>query len=169
MNEATRMRLMAYHDGECGRLESAWLRWRVSRSPALARELEALAELSGWVRDAGGSDDAPRDSLWSSISLALASTGVRRTGARSDAREARTVPFAWGRLWRPAGAAVAGLAVVGLWLALSGPPGVAPIAEPAVSGSLRYLDTFGRPVMVFDDAEDITIIWLMNGPESEGT
>ena len=160
---------MAYHDGECGRIERAWLRWRIARSPALARELEALEALSGWVREGSERHDASRDSLWPSISLALASTGVRRDAAFEDPGQTRSEPLGWGRLWRPAGAAAAGFAVVGLWLALSGPPGVAPVVEPAASGSLRYLDTFGRSVTVFDDADDITIIWLMNGLESEGT
>ena len=73
----------------------------------------------------------------------------------------RTRQPGWSGLlgWKPIGVAVAaGAAVlaVGLWNA----PGTVPDGQ--TGGVLRYLDTGGRSVMVVE-AQDVTIIWLMEG------
>ena len=169
MNETTQQRLMAYHDGELGRLRSTWMRWRIARSPELARELEGYAGLSRIVREAGDVPDIASDSLWPAISLELASVSSR-AGSEKAAADSRPALAGWGfGFWRPAGAGLAVLAAAGLWFALSGNPvSLTPVPEAPFRGGLRYLDTHGRPVVVVDEAEDVTIIWLMEADESAG-
>ena len=170
MNDSMRQRIMAYHDGELGRLRSALMRWRIGRSPELARELESCAELSRLVRDEGDVPDIASDSLWPAISMGLASVSSR-AGSEEAVVDDRPAMGALGfGFWRPAGAGIAVLAAVGLWFALSGNPGsVVPGYEVPFRGGLRYLDTHGKPVVVVDEAEDVTIIWLMEVDESAGT
>ena len=169
MNETTRKRLMAYHDGELGRVRSAWVRWHVARSPELARELEGYAGLSRIVREAGDVPGIVNDSLWPEISLGLASLSDRAGAGQARADAGRALGAFGLGFWRPAGAGIVVLAAVGLWFALSGNPGsLTPVPETAVRGGLRYLDTHGRPVVVVDEAEDLTIIWLMDADESAG-
>ena len=59
-----------------------------------------------------------------------------------------------------------GLAAVALWFWPPAPAGngvgTPPVASP-VAGSLRYLDTGGRPVLVVEDEPGVTIIWMMDG------
>ena len=146
MNQDRMQLLAAYHDGEL-----SWLgRWRARR--LLARDPEARAELAG-LESLGGlmreiETEAPAPDLWDAVRLRLPALDARRG-------EAAAAP--------PGGAARwvgAGLATVAAALAL-----VIGIELSAVggSGSVRWLDSRGNPVVVLQDDREATIIWLLEG------
>ena len=155
--------LEAYHDREL----SWWRRRRAEaglrRSPELRRELELLQQISSAVATSEGAPSSP--DLWGAISgqlVGIDREGRAQGGAASAPRPSGLLGTSgWSGLlgWKPIGLAVAaGAAVlaVGLWNA----PGTVP--DEQTGGVLRYLDTGGRSVMVVE-AQDVTIIWLMEG------
>jgi anti-sigma factor RsiW len=144
--------LHAYHDGEL----SALARWRfereLRRSPALQRELASLRGMRGALSalDAGG--DAP--DVWESLRPRLAGARPQeRTGARSGGRGR-------GIIWwlAPIGAAAATAAAV-----LAVFYGGFFSSSPAAGGTLRWIDSEGRSVIVLDDDPETTIIWVLDG------
>ena len=143
--------LHAYHDGELSRLG----RWRFERtlrhSPALQRELASLRQMRGALQALDGTADAP--DLWESLRPSLAGARAKaRDGAISEGRGR-------GIIWwlAPLGAAAATAAVV---LAVYGGFFA---SSPATGGTLRWIDSEGRSVMVLDDDPDTTIIWVLDG------
>ena len=87
---------------------------------------------------------------------------LERTRSRARAQEVRETGSWWrGRLVAAAAMAAAVVAMVSYQA-----PGPSAPEDIAVAGSIRYLDTAGRPVMVLDRS-DVTIIWLIDGAPEE--
>jgi hypothetical protein len=168
MSETQQSRLHAYHDGELGWWARIHFERSLRRSAGLRRELDHLREL----RAAADADERaePSPDLWGAISTRLgaidaevaapvrsAAIRIRRdTGPRRvPGREASS----W---WRPlplgaAALATAGAVALALVLQQGGPEALP--APP--SGTVRFLDTSGRAVMVTERPDDVTIIWLI--------
>lgn len=144
--------LHAYHDGELSRLG----RWRferaLRRSPSLQRELASLRQMRGALQALDAEADAP--DVWASLR-------PRLTGARAQAR-ARVEAGDRGRgiVWwlAPIGAAAATAAIV-----LAVVYGGFFTRSPVGGGTLRWIDSEGRSVIVLDDDPDTTIIWVLDG------
>jgi anti-sigma factor RsiW len=143
--------LHAYHDGEL----SALGRWRferaLRRSPALQRELAALRGMRGALQDLDASGAAP--DLWETLAPRLRAARAPRSDTASD-------HGGRGLVWwlAPIGAAAATAAVV-----LAIVYGGFFATPPAAGGTLRWIDSEGRSVMVLDDDPDTTIIWVLDG------
>ena len=168
--------LNAYHDGELRGLRRWLFERRLSRSPSLRAELEALKRLAGWVQGSG--PRSPSVDLWRDIALRLPAIDAELVGQRQgpvghpqrpgelwEKREWRGMDWLAG-LSRPVAAAAVGVA-----LALALFLGIMEDAAPPTSGIIRWLDTGGRSVMVLEDQTDATIVWLLDAPEdgvSEG-
>lgn len=159
--EARRAReLQAWLDGELG----SWQRRRVTRR--LARDAPARAQAAFWgevrtlLREEAA--ETPGPDLWSELAPRLArAPGVRPETAappapRAGFRLPALVPWAGAAL-------VAGAVALALTLGL--PAGDA----AARSGSLRWLDTGGRPAMVLQDDREATIIWVLEGVPERST
>jgi len=141
--------LYAYHDGELRGLARWRFERRLRRSPALQRELRGLASLGNLVREAEGEAAGPE--LWDRIAQRLPAVDARREGAGESAGAA----LGW---LRPAGAlAAAAVVAVAVYLGTYQ-------AVPASDGSVRWLDSGGRPVMVLEAEADsqATIIWMLD-------
>ncbi len=142
--------LQAYHDGELRGLARWRFERRVRRSPALRRELAALARLGDLVRESEVQGRGP--DLWERIEQRLPALDARR--AEAEPRLGWLAPGSW---LRPLGAvAVAAAAVVAVIVGVTG--------EPAPQGGVvRWLDAGGRSVMLLEDDEDsgVTIIWML--------
>ncbi|HEX5068285.1 MAG TPA: hypothetical protein VFY49_19350 [Myxococcota bacterium] len=144
--------LHAYHDGEL----SALARWRfereLRRSPGLQRQLASLRGMRGALQALDTAAGAP--DLWESLRPRLA-------GARAQER-ARAASGGRGRgiIWwlAPIGAAAATAAAV-----LAVFYGGFFASSPAAGGTLRWIDSEGRSVMVLDDDPETTIIWVLDG------
>jgi len=147
--------LSAYHDGELSGFARRRFEQRLRRSPELQAELRALTSLGASLRELD--EDGPSVDLWDDIALRLPGLDAQREAA---APPERSGPAAWlGWLFGPAGAALATAAAVALALAIYTP-------EVQSHGTtIRWLDTGGRSVMVFDDPADMTIIWMLDGGE----
>ena len=155
--------LHSYHDGEL----RGFARWRferrLSRSPELRRELEALAQMRELVRE--GESRVTTPDLWEGLSRRLPpAEGARpaRIGDR-EAREGRGgfAPLAW--LVRPLGAAAVGAAAALVFALISG--------DNAAPGVVRWIDSGDRNVMVLEGGEEVTIIWVLGDvsqPPREG-
>lgn len=150
--------LHAYHDGELNPLSRWWVERRLARSARLRAELAEIREVGDWVRHSA--DSGPAVDLWDAIALRLPAADARR-GAGSEA--------APGRGWRErswlgaplfAAAATAAVAVA----VVLGTIGDQPVRDARV---VRWLDTGGRSVIVLDEPEGATIVWLLESP-SEG-
>jgi len=154
--------LNAYHDGELSGLRRRLFERRLSRSPRLQAELEALKRVSECVQQLG--PQLARVDVWDEIALRLPAIDAQRP-PRAD-------PQAWRGLdWladysRPIAAiAVATALALALFL------GIMDDGAPANPGMIRWLDTGGRSVMVLEDPAGATIVWLLDAPEdgaSEG-
>lgn len=144
--------LHAYHDGEL----SALARWRfertLRRSPALQRELATLRSLRGALQGLDAEAAAP--DLWDAIAPRLPGAGARGREAVRERGAGRGLVWWLAPIGAVAATAAAVLAVFyGGWFA--GPP--------AAGGTLRWIDSEGRSVMVLDDDPDTTIIWVLDG------
>jgi anti-sigma factor RsiW len=165
--------LNAYHDGELSGLRSWIFERRLARSPALLADLEALKQLSRRVQGMGA--QPPSVDVWDEIAIQLPAIDAqfegqrqRRDGQRQRGGEQRE----WlGMDWLAAYARplVAVAASVALALALF--LGIMEDSAPQIPGVIRWLDTGGRSVIVLEDQDDATIVWLLDAPEdgaSEG-
>jgi anti-sigma factor RsiW len=151
-------RLHAYHDRELG----PWARWRLERHlgqcASCRFELDRLRHVGEWVRGAAALEEAP--DLWGRIAVRLAALDREVEGAALPRRAARpglprfAVPLG-------AGVAVATAALVVLTLLGSEPP--------PMRGAVRSLYSPTQPVMVLEDSEDSTIIWVMDAPIEQGS
>jgi len=47
--------------------------------------------------------------------------------------------------------------------------GIMEDGEPATPGIIRWLDTGGHSVIVLEDQEDVTIVWLLEALEDEAS
>ena len=157
MNERSQRLLEAYCDDELDRLRRAWCTWRIRRSPDWRRELEAIARFSRQIQDHEEETVSEGGSLWPEISLGLAAVDAR-VAAQAEA-PAQAHP-AWRRIATPLAAGAAVFAVA-LWL-WEAPTPTPELLSP-VQGAVRYLDTDGQPVLLVEDPEGVTIIWMMDG------
>ena len=147
--------LDGYHDRELRLLA----RWRVGRHldrcPACREELAGLARLGDRMREAPST--GPDPDLWSEVAACLPRAAPATVRVRW--RVPRLAPIASATL-------VAG-AVAAFWLA---PPGLfSPVESTSGSGVVQSINAHGQPVMVFDEPDDATIIWLMDDPGREGS
>lgn len=148
-------RVAAYRDGELSRFERWRFERRLRRDPAAQRALAELDALGAWLREADAAEPAP--DLWESVRLRLPAADARL----ADPQPARAA----GRGWRGVGylalgavaAGAAALALVTSFESAPTPPGPA-------SGSVRWIDSRGHPMMVLRDDAEATIIWI---PEAE--
>jgi anti-sigma factor RsiW len=149
------LRIAAYRDGELSRFERWLFERRLRRDPAAQRALAELDALGTFLRetDAAG----PEPDLWESIRLRLPAADARL----ADAETVRSAGRGWrGIGYLALGAAAAGAAALALFTSLES----APVAPRPASGSVRWIDSRGHPMMVLRDDAEATIIWV---PESE--
>ena len=163
--------LNAYHDGELSGLRRWIFERRLSRSPKLRVELEALKRLARWVQALD--PQPPSVDVWDDIALRLPALDAQADGQqqkRGEQWQRRAEQRERGRMdWlaaysRPV-AAVAVTAALALALFL----GIMEDAAPPTPGIIRWLDTGGRSVMVLEDQGDTTIVWLLDAPEDEAS
>jgi hypothetical protein len=143
--------LHAYHDDQLGVVTRWWWRRRIARSPRLSEQLDQLVEVGDWVREA---DSPPTLDLWDAIALRLPAIDA----ARADAPTDPSGLLRWAG-FRPvmAAAATAAVAVVVALVTVGGGSG-------QQAGAVRWLDTGGRSVIVLDNPEAATIVWLLESP-----
>jgi hypothetical protein len=143
--------LHAYHDDELGAVARWWWRRRIARSPRLHEHLEQLAEIGNWVREA---DSGQAPDVWDQIALRLPAVDA----VRADTPDAASGLDRWTG-FRPimAAAATAAVAVAVALGTIGGDPGQR-------AGAVRWLDTGGRGVIVLDNPEAATIVWLLDPP-----
>ncbi len=141
--------LHAYYDGELRGLARWRFEWRLGRSAALRRQLDALASLGDLVRETEGAAAGPE--LWDRIAQGLPALDAQR----EEAGPQEAVAWSW---LRPAGVLAAAAAVAAA-VYLGGFETAAPHA-----GVVRWVDSGGRPVLVLEqDAESqVTIIWILD-------
>lgn len=154
--------LHAYHDGELGGFARWRMERRLARDPAAREELARLAELRTAVREVAMAPAGP--DLWAGIQARLASFDAASAADQESAE--RTFVHASGglRAWlRPLAAGALAAAAMVAWLVLSAP------TESASSGVVRWLYTRGRPVMVLEQPDDATIIWLLDETPGDQT
>lgn len=145
--------LHAYHDGELNALSRWWWERRLAGSAELRAELAQIRAIGERLQGIEGS--GPTVDLWDKIALSLPGLDAQRREASSQAR----APFRFGRPLF----AVAATAVLAVALVL-GTMSDTPVQD---SGVVRWLDTGGRSVIVLDEPDGATIVWLLEGP-SEG-
>ena len=155
MNDARRreqQELHAFQDGEL----PLWRRWRVSRrlvrDAAARRELASIEELRALLQEQAAT--LPEPDLWEGIRAQLPTAARPAPLDADDSLPARTP---WLPAWLGAAIALASVALVMASGMLSG--------DAAPMGSLRWLDSKGKPVMVLRDDHDATIIWVLQKPE----
>ena len=173
--------LHRYHDGELAGFEL----WRFERllrgSDALQSELAAMRSLSEQLGQSGFDGDATNSpDLWASIASALPAIDAQVDDERARGAVRPREPVAEERAgffglpianWAVGSAVLAALAVM-LLLPTTPPPlggdtatmrGIAPVVVASPAGTVRYLDSGGRSVMVIEDsAESMTIVWMMD-------
>ncbi len=142
--------LQAYHDGELRGLTRWRFDRRVRRSPALRRELEALARVGDLVRESAVRGPGP--DLWDRIEQRLPALDTRR--AEAEQRVGRLAPGSW---LRPMGAVAVAAAFAAILVLTD-----APVPQ---GGVVRWIDAGGRSVLLLeDDGESgVTIIWVLEG------
>ncbi len=147
--------LHAYHDGELRGLRRWRFERRLSRAPELRAELEALKQLAEWTRECEA--ERPTEDLWDSIALRLPALDAQR--AESPRRPGRGFAIAFAR-------PLTALALTGA-LALALFLGIIRDASSPTPGVISWLDTGGRSVMVLENPDSATIVWLLDSA-SEG-
>jgi anti-sigma factor RsiW len=133
--------LHAYHDGELRGLARWRFERRLARSPALRRELEALALMRELVREDEAA--APAPDLWE---------GIARRLPAEPAQDRGWAP-AGGWWLRPLGAVAVAAAAALVFVLVSG--------DNAAPGVVRWIDSGERNVVVLEGDEDVTIIWVL--------
>ena len=149
--------LHAYHDRELRGLARWWFERRLARSPELQRELENLRRLRALAYEADRAADTP--DLWQGIARRLPALDAQRAGGGAEAETARepTGPARWLEpLGALSAAAVTAALVFVLWS-----------SDTADSSVVRWIDTGDRNVVVLEDDDEVTIIWVL-GRAAEG-
>lgn len=141
--------LHAYHDGELRGFARWRLERRLARSPGLRRELEVLARMRGLLIERD--ERMPVPDLRERIAQRLPAIDARREEAEAERRgRGMLAP-----LLKPLGAVAAAAAVaIVVRLAL-------PLGDGVTPGVVRWIDTGERNVIVLDDDEEMTIIWVL--------
>ncbi len=152
--------LHAYHDGELRGLRRWLFERRLSRSPRLRAELEALGRVGHWVRELG---EAPRRiDVWDDVALRLPAIDAERVEPRGERRPGRAGRWDWrGMDWLAAYSRPLAAAGVAAALALALFLGIMEETGPRKAGIIRWMDTGGRSVMVLEDEGEATIVWLL--------
>jgi len=169
--------LEAYYDGELRGLA----RWRMERrlrgSPSLRAELEQLRALGEEVREqqrAAASPGRPRPAdLWGALEGSLTAIDAQvaaEQGGSTSRRPARPSPGFFQALRRPAALGALAASALALLIVLRSSPVEGPASEVTEApssavvggGNVRFLDTAGAPVLVLDQADDVTVIWLVD-------
>jgi hypothetical protein len=173
--------LHRYHDGELAGLDLWRFKRRLRGSDALQSELAAMRSLSEQIGLSGFDGDATNSpDVWASIASALPAIDAQVDDecVRGAVRPSEPVAEERGGFlglpisnWAVGSAALAAVAVM-LVLPTTTPPlggdtvttrGVAPVVVASPAGTVRYLDSGGRSVMVIEDsAESMTIVWMMD-------
>jgi anti-sigma factor RsiW len=159
--------LNAYHDGELSGLRRWMFERRMERSPGLRAELEAMKRLSHSVQALGL--QPPNVDVWGEVALRLpaidAELNGRRRGRdaqlRGDVEQRAWFGMDWLAVYSRPLTAVAAAVALALTLFL----GIMEDSAPATRGMIRWMDTGGRSVMVLEDQDDATIVWLLDVPE----
>ncbi len=147
--------LNAYHDGELSGLRRWIFERRLARSPGLRMELEALNRLTRCVQ--GSAQQPPSIDVWDEIAIHLPAIDAQPEGQRQRGAEPRD----WrGMDWLAAYSRP--LVAVGAAVALALFLGIMEDGAPQIPGVIRWLDTGGRSVIVLEDQEDVTIVWLLD-------
>jgi hypothetical protein len=164
--------LQRYYDRDLGFLGRLRIELRLRASVELRARLQELRDLGELMREIEGEERPPeRPEAWRVVGPALAAIDreVSATHERQRDRSAWALPNVLGS-WRSlAGATVATAAALWMFFLLDFPSPVsenAPltVVAPLGDGALRYLKTDGRPVVVSQEQEGVTIIWLMDRP-----
>ena len=154
MSDSRRREKQALHAFQDGELPF-WRRWRVARrlarDAAAQREVASIAELRALLREQAAA--LPGPDLWEGVRAQLP-TAARP--AALDADDALPAEAKWLPAWLGAALAAASVAFVMASGMLSG--------DAAPVGSLRWLDSKGKPVIVLQDDRDATIIWVLEKP-----
>jgi anti-sigma factor RsiW len=143
-------RLQAYYDGELRGLARWRFERRLARDPAARQELLALEETGRLLRDVEAEAAAP--DLWEAIRLRLPALDAQR----AEVEEARAAPRS--RLWALSPWVGVGVAAAALALAIG-----VEWRDASASGSVRWIDSRGKPLMVLQDDSKATIIWVIEG------
>ena len=151
VRDRTSERLQAYYDGELGRLARWRFERRLQRDPALREELFALEETGRLLRESESASDTATPDLWEAIRLRLPAEGAQ--SAERD--EAPLAPRS--RLWTISPWVGVAAATAALALAFGLEWG-----DPSVPGSVRWIDSRGKPLMVLQDDRNATIIWVID-------
>ncbi len=149
--------LHAYCDGELRGLGRWRFERRLSRSPELRADLEALRQLGVWTRESEA--EGPTVDLWDHIALRLPAIDAQR--AESPHRSAREFAAAAAR-------PLTALALTGA-LALALFLGIIPEGSSPTPGVISWLDTGGRGVMVLEGESGATIVWLLDPPSEDAS
>ncbi len=158
-SEAIERGLHAYHDDELGWFARVRFERRLSRSAELREELESLRRLQALTAESEADMTLAHGAIWEGIEGRLRAVDVQLS---ADSAAAAESPLPAWLSWRPMGAAaLAAAGALGLALFLQPSPQPVPgVGEAIPSGTVRYLDTGGRSVVVHD-RDDVTIIWVM--------
>ncbi len=172
--------LNAYHDGELSGLRRWVFERRLARSPGLRAELEALKRLARCIQELG--PQPPSVDVWDQIAIRLPAIDADFEGqrqaldgqshGRDEQRQRGAEQREWrGMDWLAAYSRPLAAVAVSVALALALFLGIMEDAAPPTAGIIRWLDTGGRSVIVLEDQEDVTIVWLLDALEdgaSEG-
>ena len=143
-------RLQAYYDGELGGLARWRFQRRLARDPAAREELHALEETGRFLREVAAEDAAP--DLWEAIRLRLPAPDAERAELEEAPASTRS------RLWALSPWVGVGVAAAALALAIGVEWG-----DASVPGSVRWIDSRGKSLMVLQDDSQATIIWVIEG------
>jgi anti-sigma factor RsiW len=146
--DKTSERLQAYYDGELRGLARWRFERRLERDPALQGELFALEETGRLLRLVDSEAAAP--DLWGAIRLRLPALEVQR----AELGEAAAAPRFRLRTLSPWVGVAAATAALALAIAVEW-------GDPSVPGSVRWIDSRGKPLMVLQDDRKATIIWVI--------
>ncbi len=153
----------AYHDGELSLLARWRVRRRLARDPAARRELESLASLGTLLREADAEAETP--DLWEGIRERLPALDAARASHGGRAESERASAASWLGDWLPAprwvgAAAAAAVLALALFVGLD-------TETDSDQTAVRWLDSGGRPLMVLQDDDEATIIWVPEGAPGE--
>lgn len=142
--------LQAYYDGELGFWARRRVERRLARSPELRRALAELGALGELVRDSEPPVVVP--DLWGSIARDLPAADAARRESASELRGPSLLEVLRGHV---GALAAAGAAAAALAFALM-------THETAPGGVVHWVDGGDRNVMLLDDEDDVTVIWVFD-------
>ena len=146
--------LQAYHDGELHGLARWRFERKLARDPAAKQQLSTLEETSRLLREVETENAAP--DLWEAIRLRLPAPNAKRFEVEEAPPEPRF------RLWTLSPWVGVGVAAAALALAIGVEWG-----DASVPGSVRWIDSRGKPLMVLQDDSRATIIWVIEGESGD--